>query len=197
MKNATSRLSQTLAGLLLLLPLAAQAHPGAGHDHGLLAGLTHPLGGLDHLLAMLAVGVWSAQQGGRALWALPIAFVSMLLVGGALGIAGIGIPYIEQGIQMSLLVFGLAIVLSLRVAPFVGALLVGAFAIFHGHAHGSEMDVATAVLPYCVGFAVATAALHGTGIVAMLAMARSARARLCERAAGLTVALSGGWFALA
>ena len=196
MNLSALRLSRPLAGLLCLLPLAAQAHVGAPHDHGFLAGFAHPLGGLDHLLAMVAVGVWSAQQGGRALWALPVAFVTMLLAGGALGIAGVELPYIEQGIQMSLLVLGLAVVLSLRVAPAIGALLVGGFALFHGHAHGSEMAAGTAALAYCAGFALATGALHALGIAGTLALARNARARLFERIAGAGVALAGGWFAL-
>lgn len=197
MNRSSPRVAAALAGLMLLLPALAHAHAGGEHTHGLLAGISHPLSGADHLLAMLAVGAWSAQQGGRSLWVLPAAFVGMLVVGGALGMSGMPLPQVEQGIQLSLLVLGLLLVFALRVSPFLGAVLVGAFALFHGHAHGTEMGATVAALPYATGFALSTALLHGVGIGGVLLLHRTARAQLLARAGGALVAVGGLWFAVA
>ena len=117
----------------------AQAHPG--HGGGLLAGIAHPLFGLDHVLAMVAVGVWAFQLGGRARWLVPASFVALMAVACGAGIAGVALPLVEAGIATSVLVLGLLIAFAVRVTPAFGAGIVALFAIFHGHAHGAEMPL--------------------------------------------------------
>lgn len=151
-----------LTAAFTLLPLPALAH--AGHDSGtLLSGVLHPLGGADHVLAMVAVGVLAAQIGGRALWALPLGFVSAMLVGGLIGAAGLGYPAVEPMILASILLFGALVALALR--PPLAALLglVALFGAAHGWAHGAE-GPSGALAPYALGFASATTALHLAGI---------------------------------
>ncbi len=146
------------------LPSLALAHSGAGHTHSFFEGLAHPLSGVDHLLAMLAVGLWSSQLGGRAVWALPVAFVALLLGGGALGMTGLGLPMVEQGIALSVLLFGALIALAVKLPWSAGALLVGGFALFHGYAHGAEIPRDASAMAYSAGFALASASLHLAGI---------------------------------
>lgn len=127
----------TLAAMLT--PTLAFAHTGVGDTHGVVHGFMHPVTGLDHILAMVTVGILAWQLGGRALWALPTAFVAAMMVGGALGVAGVDVPFVELGIALSVVVLGAAVALGVR-APLAFAIgLVGFFAIFHGHAHGTEM----------------------------------------------------------
>ena len=186
------KISRTLAALLLSgLAAPALAHPGHGSE-GLMAGLAHPVGGLDHLLAMVAVGLWAAQQGGRALWAVPAAFVSMLLVGGLLGMAGIALPLVETGIVGSVILFGGLLLGAARLPVQAGMALVGVFALFHGYAHGAEMPQAASALTYALGFVLATALLHISGALAGLA----ARAQLWALRAG-GAAITGAGLALA
>lgn len=155
-------------GAAVLLPGAADAHTfGVPHEH-FTAGFLHPLGGFDHLLAMIAVGLWAAQLGGRALWAVPAAFVTMMAVGGALGMSGVALPQVELGIAGSLLVLGALIAAWSRLPVAGGAALVGFFALFHGFAHGAEMPVEAAAFGYGAGFVLATALLHGIGLAAGL-----------------------------
>jgi urease accessory protein len=149
---------------ILLAARPALAHTGHGDASGLAHGFLHPLTGLDHVLAMIAVGLIAAQLGGRALVVVPAAFLAMMAVGGALGAAGFGLPLAETGIALSVIVLGAAIALG-RALPILGAVtLVGAFAIFHGYAHGLEMPDAASGLAYGLGFLVATAGLHAAGI---------------------------------
>lgn len=181
----TSRILATL--LLSGLAVPAFAHTGHGTE-GIMAGLAHPVGGLDHLLAMIAVGLWAAQQGGRALWAVPAAFVSMLLVGGLLGMAGIGLPLVETGITGSVILFGALLVGAARLPVQAGMALVGVFALFHGYAHGAEMPEAASAFTYGLGFVLATALLHISGAVAGLAV----RAQLWAlRASGAVITGAG------
>ena len=182
----------TLALALAMLPTAAFAHTGVGTTHGFVHGFTHPIGGLDHILAMVAVGMFAAVLGGRALWLVPAAFVGMMAVGGALGVAGIGVPLVEFGIAASVVVLGLAVALRWN-APVVAAMaLVGFFAIFHGHAHGSEMPVDVSGLSYALGFMLATALLHAAGIAIGLGIGRiGERSRLAMQAGGGAMALAG------
>lgn len=182
---AASLLRRVAPSLALLAPAAAYAHPG--HDGGFLAGLLHPFHGLDHLLAAVAVGVWGARLGGRAAWMLPAAFVGAMLLGGAAGYAGLGLPMSEIVIALSVMLLGLAIAADTHVAASLGAGLVAAFALFHGGAHGAEAP-ATAFAGYALGLALATLALHTSGIAAALAL--RARPRLL-RIAGAPVALAG------
>ena len=174
-----------------LTPAAALAHPG--HDPGgIAAGLAHPLGGADHLLAMISLGLLAAQRGGRATWALPAGFVGAMLAGGALGAAGVPLPAVEPAILASAIVIGAMVAGALR--PPMAATLAGAalFGLAHGWAHGAEAP-SGALLPFMAGFALATAALHGFGILAgraipaMLLRGAGAAATL----AGLMLAVAG------
>lgn len=160
--NLTHKTLLIAAGLAL--PGLALAHPGHEHASGLLSGLVHPLFGLDHLLAMLAVGLWGAQLGGRARWALPVLFVGVMLLGGCLGLAGLALPGVEHGIVASVVVLGLALLWARQIPLAYSSLLVAAFALFHGHAHGTEMPGEASAGLYALGFAVATAALHLAGL---------------------------------
>jgi urease accessory protein len=177
-----------------LLPSVAMAHTGVGETTGFLAGLVHPLSGTDHLLAMLAVGLWAAQTGGRAVWVIPAAFVSLMLAGAALGIAGLPVPFVEQGILASVLILGLLIAGACRLTVMTGVLIVGSFAIFHGHAHGAEMPFASGALSYCLGFALTTALLHVGGIIGGLTMKAFSNEKV-TRVAGLAITLGGVYLA--
>jgi urease accessory protein len=189
MKNSirvTSTFSRTLPLLLIfLLPSLAQAHPGApGHTHGFSNGLLHPLTGLDHICAMVAVGLWAAQRGGRALWLVPLTFVSIMVVGGILGMGGVGIPYVEQGIAASVLVLGIFIAAAVRLPLAASMAIVGLFALFHGYAHGAEMPDSSSGFAYGIGFVVATASLHLSGIALGIAAQRFASAQLVRYLGG-------------
>ncbi len=155
--------NRTTAGpVTLALLLAAQ--PVAAHTlSSVSSGLAHPFLGIDHVLAMLAVGLWAVQLGGSALWKVPLAFVFTLLIGAWIGMTGVPVPYVEALIALSVLVLGLAIGLHWRLGPLLASLTVASFALFHGYAHGSELPLAAAPLTYCAGFAVATVVLHALG----------------------------------
>lgn len=154
----------TSALVLALVPSVAFAHTGAGETSGFIHGFGHPVSGLDHILAMVMVGLFAWQLGGRALWLVPAAFVLVMAMGGALGVAGIEAPLVEVGIALSIVVFGAAVALSVQAPTMIAMGIVGLFAVFHGHAHGAEMPENTAGLSYAVGFMIATAILHGLGI---------------------------------
>ena len=142
---------------LTLIPTAAFAHPGIGDAHGFVAGFAYPLGGLDHILAMVTVGIFAWQLGGRALWLVPATFMLAMAAGGALGMAGVPVPFAEVGIAASVIVLG-AVVAFARKAPVAIAVgLVGVFAVFHGHAHGTEMPLDASGGTYAAGFLLATA----------------------------------------
>ena len=180
-----------LPSLLMLTP--ALAHTGIGETTGFAHGFVHPVGGMDHVLAMVAVGLFAALTGGRALWLVPASFVSMMAVGGALGMAGIGIPFVEIGIGLSVVVFGAAVALRANV-PVVAAMAVaGFFAIFHGHAHGAEMPDNVSGFEYAVGFVLATALLHAAGIGLGLAIGKMSdvRGTRVARLTGGVVAVAG------
>jgi urease accessory protein len=159
--------------------------------NSLMAGLAHPLGGADHVLAMVAIGLWSAFTGGRALWAWPLAFVTTVLAGFAAALLGLQIPLVEPAIASSIVVLGLLVALAVRMRVWSGALIAGLFALFHGHAHGTEAVAAgVGLLDYAAGFVLATAALHGVGLGAGVLIARSAGAFLLRATGGL-VAVGG------
>ncbi len=146
------------------LPTAAFAHTGVGDTHGFVHGFLHPLGGLDHQLAMVLVGVFAFQLGGKALWLVPATFMAVMALGGAAGIAGLPLPFVEIGIALSAVVLGIVVAFGVR-APVAAAMaLVGLFAIFHGHAHGAEMPADASALGYAAGFVLATGILHAIGI---------------------------------
>lgn len=158
-----SRLA-VVGSLALVWPLFAWAHEETGQAAGFLAGLTHPVSGLDHILAMVAVGFWGAQLGAPALWALPVAFPIVMAVGGMLGLLGIPLPGVELGIAFSAVALGAMVAGEVKAAMPLAAGLVGFFAIFHGHAHGTELPDGASGLYYSIGFVAATGLLHAAGI---------------------------------
>jgi urease accessory protein len=184
---------------LFFFARAASAHEQAGAAAGFLTGLRHPVSGLDHVLAMIAVGLWGAQLGAPAIWLLPVAFPMMMACGGFLGLVGLPLPRVEVAIGLSALLLGAMVALEARPPVAVAALLVGVFAIFHGHAHGAELPAGQSGLTYSIGFVTATGCLHGVGIAIGL-VHRWAWGRTFLRAAGALVALAGVafvWKALA
>lgn len=194
MKKRSAQRTVTMLGLLMLLPMTAVAHTGIGEASGLGAGFGHPFHGLDHALAMLAVGFWAAQMGGRAQWIVPGTFVAVMLFGGFLGIAQAPIPLVEEGILVSILVLGVLIAGAFTFRTLIGGLVVGFFAVFHGLAHGAEMPLAAGAAAYIIGFVMATASLHGAGMV-LGTFARRFDFTRISRFAGAAVALSGVYLA--
>jgi len=162
MMNQFKKTAAVLA--LLLSPGLALAHTGHYTDGGLWHGMIHPLSGLDHMLAMIAVGLWAAYAGGRALWLLPASFVGMMLAGAGLGFAGIALPMMEPLILASVVVLGLLVAFNIRMPLIPGMALVALFGMFHGQAHALEMAAGTATFTYAIGFALVTALLHLGGI---------------------------------
>lgn len=175
--STSSFLKRALTLALVAAPALAQAHPGHG-GHSLLSGMEHPLMGMDHLLAMVAVGLWAAQLGGRATWMVPAAFVGVMSLGGALAMNGFVLPGIEQGILASVLILGVLVAASVRLPALAGAALVALFAFCHGQAHGAEMPAAASSLSYALGFASSTAMIHAAGLGFGLAARQSAALRL-------------------
>lgn len=183
---------------LLTAPFAfaatpALAHTAVGSVAGFAAGFNHPIGGLDHILAMVAVGILAAQLGGRAIWIVPATFVGMMLVGAVLGIMGVGVPFVEQGIVGSVVILGAVVAIGRRLPMALAASLVGILAVFHGHAHGTEIPVDASGLTYAAGFATATIVLHAIGI-AMGIGAQKASHKLAPaavRIGGAAIAASG------
>ncbi|PDT19965.1 HupE/UreJ family protein [Rhizobium hidalgonense] len=175
------------------LPAVASAHPAIGDAAGFSHGFAHPMSGLDHVLAMVMVGVFAFQLGGRATWLVPTTFVLVMALGGALGAAGINVPFVELGIALSVVVLGAIVALDVK-APLAAALgIVGLFAIFHGHAHGAEMPDNAAGAAYAAGFMIATALLHLTGLALGYFVGRAGERRgaFVTRAAGGIAAISG------
>ena len=149
---------------LALLPTTAFAHTGFGSTHGFSHGFMHPLGGLDHQLVMVMVGVFAWQLGGSAIWLVPATFVLSMIAGGVLGMVGVPIPFIELGIAASVIVLCAVIAFGIKAPVAAKMAMVGLFAIFHGHAHGSEMPTEISAISYAAGFVIATALLHALGI---------------------------------
>lgn len=199
-KGKTGRAKGKAAGTLfpaalalLLLPATVFAHQETGSITGIVSGLKHPVSGMDHVLAMISVGLWGAQLGPPAVWALPVAFPMVMAFGGMLGLMGISLPGIEIGIAVSAIVLGAMIVTESRPPLWIAAALVGFFAIFHGHAHGTELPAGSSGLLYSIGFVAATGMLHGVGI-AMGLVHRFRGGRLAVRAAGAVVSAAGVFF---
>ena len=190
------RLSLLMLGAMSLLPISVFAHPAVGETTGFGLGFGHPIGGADHLLAMLAVGLWAAQMGGRAIWAVPSAFVTLMIFGGSLAVAGIHLPYVEEGIVVSVLVFGLLIAATFKFSATVSAFIVGVFAVFHGQAHGAEMPLAIGAISYVLGFASGTALLHAAGIAGGIILQKMNIER-AVRFAGGAIAIAGACLAVA
>jgi urease accessory protein len=195
----TQRDSTSHAWLLLavatgnLLVAPAQAHIVEGEAGGFLTGVMHPISGWDHILAMVSVGLWGAQLGAPAIWLLPVTFPLVMAFGGFLGLLGIPFPSVEIGIALSALLLGAAVMIQWRPPLLAAAALVGAFALFHGHAHGTELPPGESGLLYSIGFVVATGCLHLLGI-AIGTVHKWAWGRRLLQAAGACVAMGGVYF---
>ncbi len=183
----------------LWLSGSASAHVSAGHTDGFWHGLEHPIGGLDHILAMVAVGLWAAQLGKKALWAVPLSFVTVMAAGAWLGTLQLQLPFVEQAILGSDFVLGLLILGAVRLPLVASASLVGFLAIFHGYAHGSEMPATVSGLAYGAGFLISTIALHVSGLVAGLGV-KAVTAQLTTkwqdialRCGGLAILAGASW----
>jgi len=177
---------------LLVLTLgssAAFAHVGHGSTASFAAGFGHPLGGLDHVAAMVVVGLWAALKGGRALWLWPAAFVGVMSIGGLLGMAQVAVPFVEPAILASVVALGLLVAIAIDVPVAAGVAIIGAFALFHGHAHGTEVAAGISGFEYMAGFAAATAALHLAGIGFAQATTRFAMRPLVRIAGAACVVL--------
>ncbi|MGY6708217.1 MAG: HupE/UreJ family protein [Rhizobiaceae bacterium] len=181
---------------VLLFATVAMAHPHHAHldDYGsFMSGLLHPIFGLDHILAMVAVGLWASLIGRRAIVVVPAAFVGVMAVGFLLALGGVELPFVEPVILASVVVLGLVVALALPVPVAAGAALVGFFALFHGHAHGEEMGLAT-MAAYGTGFVLSTAALHAAGIALGLGLGRileDGQGRMVTQAAGALTVVGG------
>ena len=154
----------TILAAVLLIPALAQAHT-VGGEGGFLSGLTHPVLGFDHFLAMISVGILSSQIGGRAIWTVPSTFVTVMAIGAFIGIKAIGLPMVEYGIALSVLILGIALALEKKLPPVWAMIGVGFFAMFHGHAHGTEMPSIVKPIIYAMGFLLGTAGLHISGVL--------------------------------
>ncbi len=178
-------------GLFLLAgPALAHTEGAAGFGGGFLSGFTHPIFGWDHVVAMVAVGLWGAFLGSPAIWILPVVFPVIMAFGGALGVLGFPLPAVEMGIAASSIVLGLLIALAVRAPLWIAAIIVGAFAILHGHAHGTELPDATSPIAYSLGFVIATGLLHLSGIALGLLIGRPGGA-LAIRTGGAAIAVAG------
>ena len=180
-------------GVVCLWAQPAFAHVQQGEAGGFLTGLAHPISGFDHVLAMVAVGLWGAQLGSPAIWLLPVAFPMVMAFGGMLGLLGVPLPGIEYGIAASAILLGAAVMFELRPPLAAAAAVVAFFAIFHGHAHGTELPPGQSAMLYSMGFVVATGCLHATGI-GLGEARRWTWGRGLLRAAGAFVAVGGVFF---
>lgn len=178
---------------IALFAAQASAHTGEGINSGFASGFWHPILGWDHVVAMVAVGMWGAFLGKPAIWILPIVFPLVMAFGGALGIAGIPLPAVETGIALSGVVLGLLVAFAVRAPIWIASVIVGLFAIFHGHAHGTELPQAFSAYGYAVGFVVGTGLLHLFGI-GMGFLTKSRIGTLAVRATGGGIALVGAAF---
>jgi len=176
--------------LLVLASDPALAHEASGLAGGFLSGFTHPILGWDHVAAMVAVGLWGAVLGAPAIWLLPVVFPLVMAAGGALGVLGVPLPAVETGIAASAVVLGLLVALAVRAPLWAAAVVVGAFAVFHGHAHGTELPEAANAIAYAMGFVIGTGLLHLAGIAVGL-LAHWPAGHLAVRAGGVCIAAAG------
>ena len=178
------------ASLFLAAAAPAFAHINPEEHGSFMAGVSHPLFGLDHILVMVAAGLWAARIGGRALWIVPSAFAGTMVTGYALALSGIGLPFVEPAILASVIALGLLVAMAVRLPVSASAAIAGVFALFHGHAHGGELGSAGA-LQFGIGFVIATALLHVAGIGLGIAAGRFAHGGIVSRIAGALTALAG------
>jgi len=182
-----------LSLLLCIVSFSALAHSSEGAEGGFISGFLHPVFGWDHVIAMVAVGLWGAFLGIPAMWVLPVVFPMVMALGGVLGILGIGIPRVETGIAASAIVLGGSVALAARPPLWIAAVIVGIFAIFHGHAHGTELPQAANPLAYSVGFVLSTGLLHLSGIAFGL-LVRWPSGRIAVRTCGAIISVLGCLF---
>jgi urease accessory protein len=191
------RKTTLVAGLsLCLFTAAAQAHTGTGALGGFQSGFLHPILGFDHLLAMLLVGIWGAQLGGRNVWTLPVVFPLVMALGGFAGAAGLPLPGVEPVIALSVVGLGLAVAFAAKPPEWVALVAAGVFAVFHGYAHGAELPEAADGVAYGIGFVLATGLIHLAGIGFGLATLPRLEGRIA-RVAGAAMSLAGVYFLLA
>ena len=196
MRSRPKQLGVRALGVIVLIFLLTQlafAHPQKGEAVGFLTGFRHPISGLDHVLAMIAVGLWGAQLGAPAIWLLPVAFPMVMAMGGTLGLVGVPLPGIEYGIALSAILLGAAVMFEIRPPLGIAAALVAVFAIFHGYAHGTELPPGQSALLYSMGFVIATGCLHALGI-GIGTVHRWGWGQKALRAAGGVVAVGGAFF---
>jgi urease accessory protein len=196
MKATRAKLLARWLGVLIVVSLWSQnalAHPQKGEAVGFLTGFRHPISGLDHVLAMVAVGLWGAQLCSPAIWLLPVAFPMVMAFGGMLGLMGVPLPGTEYGIALSAILLGAAVLFEIRPPLTIAAILVGFFAIFHGHAHGTELPPGQSALLYSMGFVIATGCLHAVGI-GIGTVHRWGWGQKVLRAAGSLVTMGGFFF---
>ena len=200
MKSLRVRSLHTLTFAVSVIAICcatAEAHPhhhGHEHGNGLVDGLLHPLFGMDHLLAMIAVGLLSAQIGGRALWAIPCAFVGSMILGGVLGLTGMPLPGVEYGIALSILLLGLALAVNRKQPLAVPLTAAAIFGFFHGHAHGTEIPTLATPVIYAGGFVATTIALHVTGVLIGRMAISSIWGQRALRTSGAAITLAGMYF---
>jgi urease accessory protein len=182
-----------LACSVCLSPSVAFAHTGAGDMGGIMHGFMHPLSGLDHQLAMILVGIFAYQLGGRAVWLVPLTFVAVMALGGLLGVNGMPLPFVEIGIALSVIVLGIVVAFGVKPAVAVAMGLAGLFAIFHGHAHGTEMPLDASGAEFGLGFMLATALLHaiGIGVGFLIGMSTKVLGQNVYRAVGGLASIAG------
>ena len=186
-------LARLFSIVALTVGMSGSAFAHAGHEaaFGFWSGFLHPFGGLDHVLAMIAVGLLAAQLGGRALWLVPGTFVTVMALAAMAGVSGLPLPGTEYGILLSIVAISLPVALALGMPVALAMLLVGVFAVFHGHAHGAELPAGATAAPYIAGFALATALIHAAGISLGLALGRLAMGLPALRIAGGAIVLAG------
>jgi len=192
-RQRTPALTVAFYVIILLWPLAAWAHVESGQAGGFLSGLSHPVSGLDHVVAMIAVGLWGAQLGMPALWILPVAFPMLMAVGGMLGLIGVPVPGVEIGIALSAVVLGALVLGRLRLPLAAAVAVIAVFAVFHGHAHGTELAAGQNAMLYSIGFVIATGLLHGVGVAVGL-IQRWELGSQALRGAGALVLAAGLYF---
>jgi len=179
--------------ILMMFSSVASAHESAGIAGGFSSGFMHPVLGWDHVIAMVAVGLWGAFLGNPAIWVLPVVFPLVMAFGGSLGVTGVPVPAVETGIAVSAIVLGAMVAFAVRPPIWIAAVIVGAFAIFHGHAHGTELPGAANPLAYSLGFVIATGLLHISGI-AFGMITHLPFGKIVVRAGGSIIALAGAGF---
>lgn len=182
-----------IGAILMTLATAAEAHTGQGVIGGFSSGFLHPITGWDHVVAMVAVGLWGAFLGSPAIWILPVVFPLVMAFGGMLGVMGVPLPFVETGIALSGIVLGLVVLFGVRAPIWLASIVVGIFAIFHGHAHGAELPEAANPFSYALGFVIATGLLHLFGI-AFGFLTLVPKGQYIVRAAGAAIAAVGAGF---